>query len=48
MSVVDWLRKGLGYVLLTMGVSRPAPKSQPPSSPAPNSGAKPEDSAPRS
>ena len=30
MSVVDWLRKGFGYVLLSMGVSRPAarPKSK--------------------
>ncbi|HEY1767284.1 MAG TPA: hypothetical protein VGG26_06495 [Terracidiphilus sp.] len=26
MSIVDWLRKGLGYVLLTMGVSRPTTK----------------------
>jgi hypothetical protein len=26
MSVLDWIRKGFGYMLLTMGVSRPAPK----------------------
>jgi hypothetical protein len=28
--LVDWLRKGFGYVLLSMGVSRPAarPKSK--------------------
>jgi hypothetical protein len=26
MSLLDTLRKGFGYVLLSMGVSRPAPK----------------------
>jgi hypothetical protein len=26
MSVLDLLRKGFGYVLLSMGVSRPQPK----------------------
>jgi hypothetical protein len=26
MSVLDLLRKGFGYFLLSMGVSRPAPK----------------------
>jgi hypothetical protein len=26
MKFLDWLRKGFGYVLLSMGVSRPAPK----------------------
>jgi hypothetical protein len=26
-SFVDWLRKGFGFVLLSMGVSRPAAKS---------------------
>jgi hypothetical protein len=31
MNVFDWLRKGFGYVLLTMGVSRPAPKPADPS-----------------
>lgn len=29
MSVFDWLRKGFGYVLLSMGVSRPAQKPKP-------------------
>ncbi len=29
MSLVDTLRKGFGYVLLSMGVSRPAPKAKP-------------------
>ena len=29
MSFVDWLRKGFGYVLLSMGVSRPAAKAVP-------------------
>ena len=29
MSVLDLLRKGFGYVLLSMGVSRPAPKPKP-------------------
>jgi hypothetical protein len=29
MSLLDWFRKGLGYVLLTMGVSRPAPRPRP-------------------
>lgn len=33
MNVMDWLRKGLGYVLLSMGVSRPAPKPRPASKP---------------
>jgi hypothetical protein len=31
----DWLRKGFGYVLLSMGVSRPAPKPKPEAKPAP-------------
>ena len=30
MSVLDFLRKGFGYVLLSMGVSRPPPKPDPP------------------
>jgi hypothetical protein len=34
MKVMDWLRKGFGYVLLSMGVSRPAPKPRPASKPA--------------
>lgn len=29
MSVMDLLRKGFGYLLLSMGVSRPAPKTKP-------------------
>jgi hypothetical protein len=37
MSLVDWLRKGFGYVLLSMGVSRPAPKPKPAAKPAPKS-----------
>ncbi len=35
MNVMDWLRKGFGYVLLSMGVSRPAPKPRPQSKPGP-------------
>jgi hypothetical protein len=30
MSVLDFLRKGFGYVLMSMGVSRPTPKKQAP------------------
>jgi len=43
MSVIDLLRKGFGYVLLSMGVSRPAAKAvpRPESKPAPNSDAEP-------
>jgi hypothetical protein len=45
MSVIDLLRKGFGYVLLSMGVSRPAAKalSRPrqESKAAPNSDAEP-------
>lgn len=37
MSVLDVLRKGFGYVLMSMGVSRPAEKK-----PAPKPAAKPE------
>lgn len=33
MSLSDLIRKGLGYVLLSMGVSRPAPKPKPASKP---------------
>jgi hypothetical protein len=36
MSVLDFLRKGFGYVLMSMGVSRPVPKK-----PAPKPAAKP-------
>lgn len=34
MKLLDLLRKGFGYVLLTMGVSRPAPKPKPNAPPA--------------
>jgi hypothetical protein len=30
MSVLDVLRKGFGYVLMSMGVSSPTPKKPPP------------------
>lgn len=29
MKLIELLRKGLGFVLLSMGVSRPAPRPQP-------------------
>lgn len=29
MKLIELLRKGFGYVLLSMGVSRPAPKPRP-------------------
>jgi hypothetical protein len=35
MSMMDLLRKGFGYVLLSMGVSRPRPKTEPAAKPAP-------------
>jgi hypothetical protein len=35
MSLSDFIRKGFGYVLLSMGVSRPAPKPKPAAKPAP-------------
>jgi hypothetical protein len=38
MSLSDFIRKGFGYVLLSMGVSRPAPKPKPEAKPAPKSG----------
>ncbi|MGD0154482.1 MAG: hypothetical protein ABSB50_00195 [Terracidiphilus sp.] len=38
MSFIDLLRKGFGYVLLSMGVSRPAPKPKPEAKPAPKPG----------
>jgi hypothetical protein len=34
MSVLDWLRKGFGYVLLSMGVSRPEPRPTPSAKPS--------------
>jgi hypothetical protein len=38
MSFFDVLKKGLGFVLLSMGVSRPAPKPKPETKPAPKAG----------
>jgi len=35
MSLIDQLKKGFGYLLLSMGVSRPAPKPKPAEKPAP-------------
>jgi hypothetical protein len=35
MSFYDLLKKGFGYVLLSMGVSRPAPKPRPETKPLP-------------
>lgn len=35
MSVLDSLRKGLGYFLMSMGVSSPAKKPRPAPKPAP-------------
>jgi hypothetical protein len=40
MSVLDLLRKGFGYVLLSMGVSRPQPKPKPSQESKPESGPK--------
>jgi hypothetical protein len=39
MSVLDSLRKGFGFLLMSVGVSRPAAKAKPAPKPAP----KPED-----
>jgi hypothetical protein len=33
MKFLDWLRKGFGYVLLSMGVSRPTAKTRAQSKP---------------
>jgi hypothetical protein len=38
MSFFDVLKKGFGFVLLSMGVSRPAPKPKPETKPAPKAG----------
>lgn len=38
MSFLDTLKKGFGFVLLSMGVSRPAPKPKPETKPAPKAG----------
>jgi hypothetical protein len=35
MSVLDSLRKGLGFVLMSMGVSSPKKKAKPAAKPAP-------------
>lgn len=35
MSFLELLKKGFGYVLLSMGVSRPAPKPKSDAKPAP-------------
>jgi len=37
MRLIEWMRKGFGYVLLSMGVSRPAPKPKPEAKPGPKS-----------
>jgi hypothetical protein len=39
MSFLDTLKKGFGFVLLSMGVSRPAPKPKPETKPAAKAGA---------
>jgi hypothetical protein len=38
MSLVDTLKKGFGFVLLSMGVSRPIPKPKPETKPAAKAG----------
>jgi hypothetical protein len=38
MNVLDLLRKGFGYVLLSVGVSRPAPKPKQEAKSAPGPG----------
>ncbi|MGD0345127.1 MAG: hypothetical protein ABSA85_00135 [Terracidiphilus sp.] len=38
MSLLDTLKKGFGFVLLSMGVSRPAPKPKTEAKPAPKAG----------
>lgn len=35
MNVLDMLKKGFGYVLLSVGVSRPTPKPKPAAKPDP-------------
>jgi len=34
MSVLDWLRKGFGFLLMSFGVSSPAKKPRPSANPA--------------
>jgi hypothetical protein len=38
MNFLDTLKKGLGFVLLSMGVSRPAPKAKTETKPAAKAG----------
>jgi hypothetical protein len=38
MSLLDTMRKGLGFLLLSMGVSSPAKKPRPGAKPAPKAG----------
>jgi hypothetical protein len=40
MKIFDLIRKGLGYALMCMGVSRPAPKSAPAAKTAPKTGSR--------
>ncbi len=35
MRILELLKKGFGFVLLSMGVSRPAPRAKPLTKPAP-------------
>jgi hypothetical protein len=42
MSVLDSLRKGFGYLLMSMGVSSPAKKRKPAAKPIPKPAPKPE------
>ncbi len=41
MSALDWLRKGFGYMLMSMGVSAPAARPNPPAKPAAGAAEKP-------
>jgi hypothetical protein len=47
MSLTDLLRKGFGFVLLSMGVSRPAPKPRPSAKPNAAPAPKSESGSPR-
>jgi hypothetical protein len=38
MKLFELLKKGFGYVLLSIGVSRPAPNAKPEDKPAPKNG----------
>ena len=46
MSVVDTLRKGLGFLMMSFGISRPAPKGRPAVKAAPDNSAKPRNDQP--